>query len=304
MKKVILFFSVILLSIVSCSTNEDPIVTPDPEIINPDPVIPTSFILPKKIINLTDNVVKSTANIIYNGNKIIEGTTVKSNGTTKDVFTYTGDLITKIEVISGGVIKYSNEFQYDSNTRLSVELSDDEFFENSVAVRRKTKKVFTYNPDGTVLETNFKLVNSIYENTGTTSVYTLANGNEIKKVTNGSYSYPSGINGEISTTNTITTVVKEYDTKINPLKNILGFEKLTLTSRYSVNNILKRTNSSTSTTNNIANPIMPANVANFNLIYNTNNYLSERKSTSTNTSTINGVTTTTTSNNSEQYFYE
>ncbi len=292
MKKIFLLLSIVGLTTASCSNNDE------------TPAVDESSILPKKIVNISDEEGIETVTITYNGKKVIESNSVDSNGNKKDVFTYNGDLITKIETFKGTVLKDFDEFQYDGNNRLIVVLGDDQSFDlDNNPIRSKTKKTYTYNADGTVLETNFKLVNTTYVATGTTALFTVSNGNEVKKVTYSSYLSQSGPSGETITVNTVSTTNSEYDNKNNPLKNILGLDKIILATTYSVNNLTKAIYSSISTPN-IYNQVSQPRITNFQLTYNANNFLSELKFPYTVTSTVNQVTTTITKTETTQYFYE
>lgn len=116
-----------------------------------------------------------------------------------------------------------------------------------------------------------------------------------KEVSSFSHTYFNG-------TKNITTIFKntfvfEYDGKNNPATNILGLNKIEFWDTSSLNNVIKRTTLSESTTNGVANSVSTPKVRNYDLSYNGNNFLTESKYTDTN---INNIPTTFT----EQYLYE
>jgi nitrate reductase cytochrome c-type subunit len=110
------------------------------------------------------------------------------------------------------------------------------------------------------------------------------------------YSSNTFFNGTTDVTNTNTyTTIYEYDTKNNPLKNVVGLNKIFI-SEASLNNVVRSTNSSESTTAGTANPVQPTRVRNYELTYNSNDFLTESKYITTNTS---GAVTSST-----QFFYD
>ena len=186
-----------------------------------------------------------SSKITYNGNKIVS--VVDSDGA-KIVYTYAGDLITKEEEFAmGNNIDSKVEYSYDNNqlkTSVSTEISGTETYKN--------KKVYTHNSDGTVNYKRYTVnVTTGAETLNSSGKYTFLNGNIVKN---------EDVAGYSST--------YEYDMKNNPLRNILGFDKL-LEEEFSVNNILKRTS-----THNGTNP----SVSTYEYDYNTNGYPTEQRS--------------------------
>ncbi len=130
MKKIILCLSLIAITLSSCSSDSDSNTS-------------ANDILVKKVVytSITDSYTE-TINYTYNGNKIVKG--VYSDGT-EDIFTYTGNLITKIEMIDAGDVVYSETFTYDSNSRLINYVAVEDVF--------TYEESFVYNPNGTVTNT-------------------------------------------------------------------------------------------------------------------------------------------------------
>ncbi len=106
MKKIILLLSVVALAFNSCTTSEDS--------STPEPIDETGNVLLKKTITTKGSVV-TTDVYSYNDKKInkIVSTDGTNNGETR--FTYTGDLITKIEVLSNDVLKSKKEYTYQND---------------------------------------------------------------------------------------------------------------------------------------------------------------------------------------------
>lgn len=162
MKKIIASLSIVLFTIVSCSKEEEVATT---EVLGN---------LPKRIENISEGDGNSTTNITYNGNKIVEASDTGNNGIVyKTVFTYNGDLIVKEESFKGSVLEDSDEYIYENNkikTTLSLENRID--FQTNLPYVEKTKKVYTYNTIGTILEEQFKLVDGVYVNQNRNKLFT------------------------------------------------------------------------------------------------------------------------------------
>ncbi|MFD2910026.1 hypothetical protein ACFSX9_14925 [Flavobacterium ardleyense] len=193
MKKLLYLFSAVAITLTSCSS-DDSSDSSDADVI----------LLTKTIQTYQDGST-STFNLEYSGKKLVKSE--NSNGR-YSMYTYTGDLITKIEFFSANnILDESKTYTYDSNNRVtSLVIVEPTFTDYG------ERETFTYNADGTITakyyEGNFdeqtELVN--------TATITLNNG-AVKKIIDE--------NGrEITFT---------YDDKRNPTTNILGFEKLIYT---------------------------------------------------------------------------
>jgi hypothetical protein len=175
-----------------------------------------SLILPKKI-NYVENIDYGTVGqdsyLTYNGNKLVS---VITDSHLKNVITYTGDLITKIESYDYDVIFKTVVYTY-SNGKL-----DSRFIKNTGTQNLPSYIThYVFNSNGTVSCT------SPYDSW----TLTFANGNLVADQ-DGTY---------------------KYDTKNNPFKNILGINALSLDNdselgwNISINNRIKGTGSSIST---------------------------------------------------------
>lgn len=149
--------------------------------------------------------------------KLISSSSTSSNsgGTAvskrKDVYTYTGNLITKQESVDiDGVTQNSTVYVYNDKNKITSRT----FTSGKGYVY---KSVFTYNDDGTVSCTQYSTsVSGVVTASGNTNVYTFLNGNLVKDV-----------NSYVSTNyNSTSTSVYLFDTKNNPSKYILGFSNL------------------------------------------------------------------------------
>ena len=268
MKKISLLLSIFAIAIVSCSKDE--VTAPAPA--------PVLGVLPTRIENISEGDGNSTANLTYNGNKIVEYSEPRNSVVYKTVFTYNGDLIVKGESFKGSVLEDSDEYIYENNkikTILSLENRID--YQTNLPYVEKTKKVYTYNTNGTILEEQFKLVDGVYENQNRTKLFTYnSTGNLIKSEENSRSSYFNGTTDVVTTSNY--TYTYEYDNKNNPLKNITGLNKIGFSDTFSVNNVIKKTSTFSSTNDGVINPNpQPARVSEYVLLYNANDYLTENK---------------------------
>ncbi len=252
MKKLILGLSALVTLFSACSKTDDVATTPV--------TATTNYILPKTLTTVNAvNGSSSTTQITYNGNKIIQSI----DGTTKEVYTYTGDLITKVEKINANVVSRTTDYVYNSSNDLisSLQLSTGNTY--------KTKIVYTYNSDGTIGYTESNVdISPVLETIRNIGKLTILNGNIIKR----EYQTPvfsGNINGNIST--------NEYDTKNSFAKNILGFSKLyEFTGANGQNNLIKTTSVSSSSYNGVNNP-SNTTITTHSFLYNIDNYPTEQK---------------------------
>lgn len=190
MKKIALLLSVFALIATSCSSDgDDSSETNDPGVV-----------LPKKIVS-EDLDGEYTDNFFYNGTKI---TKVESTDGQKTVFTYTGDLITKVETFYDGELDLTELYGYDASGRLiSYSIINADFPDSN------SQETYIHNTNGTI---SFTLMEGgeVYS----TGVFTMT-GNDILNVVS---NYDFGF-GPVTTTNSYT-----YDTKFTPFKNITGYK--------------------------------------------------------------------------------
>ncbi|MBK9225101.1 MAG: hypothetical protein IPO23_11685 [Flavobacterium sp.] len=181
MKKINLFGFGILFSILILSCSSEGESTSDS----------TSLILPKKtnfIENSDYDIIGQDTYITYNGNKIVSEITEDQ---WKNVFTYTGDFITKIESYDYGELYETIDYTY-LNGKLASR------FKRNIDGQSSTSYLtnYTHNPDGTVS----------YSSKYGKGILTFKNGNLIN---DGENTY-------------------EYDNKNNPFNNILGISVLSI----------------------------------------------------------------------------
>jgi hypothetical protein len=206
MKKIIALFSVFTLVLSSCS--KDDVVSEVPT----SPVV--SYVLPSKIIDISSNGETSTSLVTYNGNKIVQ---IVDNQE-KTVYTYSGDFITKVESFTNGNTIEGNTLYTYENNKLKT-LVNTEY--NGTLIY-KSKYVFTHNTNGTVDFLKYSINTANVETPSGSGKYTFLNGNLVKEEEG------------------LMVAVYEYDAKNNPMKNVLGFDKL-LDDEASINNKTKVT---------------------------------------------------------------
>ncbi|KAF2510182.1 hypothetical protein EYY60_11775 [Flavobacterium zhairuonense] len=188
MKKILCLFGALTLLLTSCSSDDSG----------------SSVVLLKKEITTDSDGDKVTTDYKYDGNKIISATV---QGTTTGIyFTYTGDLITKMEFKYEGVVEQVNKYEYDSNGKLISFIRVEPLEENG------SKEVYTYNSDGSI---------SITAYSGTDLAQTTADGT-------GKITFVNGEIDKIALTYGPTRSYT-YDDKNNPYKNVLGYDKISFT---------------------------------------------------------------------------
>lgn len=191
MKKILLFCAV-ALALNSCSSDDS----------SSDS---SSSVLLKKTVMTDAEGTKVTSNYTYDGNKIVS--VIDNSGESNEYYTYTGDLITKLEYkLPDGSIEQVNTYSYDSNGRLTtfVRIDPDMDWGN--------KELYTYNADGTI---------TVKAYTGDSETQTFHNSTGTVKFANGEV---------IEITNDVQDDhVYTYDTNNNPLKNVLGWNKINFT---------------------------------------------------------------------------
>jgi hypothetical protein len=183
-------FSIVLFfTLCSCTKDEDAIVYQSK--------------LLSKLVDVAENGATTTTTFTYNSNKIVSIDSANKQST----FTYANDLITKIVTfdnvnLSQSVLDYSYV-----NDELVRVVSSDNYVVN-----------FTHNDDGSVLYE--RLTTDVNNNVIT--VYSgkmfFQNGNLVKDERTKGGNVPSIVCKEI--------VSYQYDSKNNPLRNIVGYSKL------------------------------------------------------------------------------
>lgn len=207
MKKVVLLFSIAFLSFTPYPNDEI-------KIINND-----TPILVKEIINYKDDK-QYVDKITYNGNKIVSQN--NADGFIIN-YTYTGDLITKIEAFEYKGKPYFTQHYTYVNGKI-----DTSTFTMHSNFYHKTEIKYTHNADGTVSYNNFT---------------TLPSGEKQPNARGGKYTFNNGnlIKEESLYEGRETVITYEYDTKNNVFRNVLGFNLLLDRITCSVNNVTKLT---------------------------------------------------------------
>lgn len=210
MKKLLCLLSTVLLVFTSCSKDDND---------SSDPVSP---MLVKKITTIDAKGNSSSESYLYNGNKIVS-MTEEDGSVTK--YTYTGDLITKIEEFdSTGALNLTANYTYIEG---KLDSSVDNYSNNTYYYKTK----YTHNQDETISYEQFigAVSTGIEEKYGPTGKYTYKEGNVVKL--------------EVSYSGGESFYTYEYDTKNNPFKNVLGYYNLLLDD-LCANNVIKEISTS------------------------------------------------------------
>jgi hypothetical protein len=190
MKKILCLFGALSLLLTSCSSDDN------------ESNDNTDAVLLKKTI-ITDSEGDAVTSIYtYDGNKIVS--IVDDSGDVNEYYTYTGNLITKLEYrFPDGSIDQINTYTYNAEGKLVT------------FVRTQTnyvhKEVFTYNADGTVTAESYSGDSESELMEGTVNTIKFVNG-EVSEIIS-----PDASNEEH---------VYTYDTKNNPMKNVIGMDKI------------------------------------------------------------------------------
>ena len=210
MKKLLYLFSAIALTLASCSSEDDSNNISD--------------VLVTKIIETYEDNSTYTTEYVYSGTKLVSST--DSDGEYQ-LFTYTGNLITKIEYfLSDDTLDQVETYTYDSSDRL---ISFVRVFPTDTDWGNK--ETYTYNTNGTISVNYYSGDYNSQTNLDQTGVITFLNG-EISQIA----------------TSDGNTDDYTYDNKNNPFKNVLGYNKIYFTDALTdgvVNNIVTMTSSST-----------------------------------------------------------
>ncbi|QSB26928.1 hypothetical protein [Flavobacterium sp. CLA17] len=255
MKKLLYLLSAIIAILTSCSSDNDT-----------DSLNQAHIPLLLKYVITKDGKTIYTGENIYNGNRIVSFS--DSNGN-KSNYTYTGDLITKIEDINTkGMI--TRDYSYSSGKLESV------LYKSPSSKNLKIK--YTHNQDGTISYKKYLIQVSTgsEEEEGSTGKYTFKDGNLIK-TESFYYNSPEGL------------TISEYDSKNSFNKNILGLKLLLDYSSTSINNLVKQTIVTFSDNNSTS------IISTYAFTYDANGYATEMK-----TSKSDGASNTT---QTIKYFY-
>ncbi len=191
MKKLLYLFSAIALILTSCSSDDDS--------------NNASVVLLKKAIDTYEDDSTYTTEYEYSGNKIIRS--YDSEGEYV-LFTYTGNLITKLEFfLPDDTLEQVETYSYDSSDRL---IQMVRVFPNDTDWGNK--ETYTYNANGTVTANYYSGDYDSQTNLDDTATITISN-NSVTQI-----AYTSG-----------RTITYTYDSKKNPTINVLGLDKFIFT---------------------------------------------------------------------------
>jgi hypothetical protein len=221
MKKLSLLFSVFALLMASCSSDD----TSSEDV---------ATILPKTISYTypsSDLGTNSKSTITYSGNKIVSIIDEDS----KTLFTYDGDVIIKQELLSidqkGNQSKRKEVSYTYENGKLKTRIYKTDITAEYPEGNYTQKTVYTYTSSNLI-----SYVNYLVDRTSKLET----------KIGEGTLTYEAGnlVKEQQKVSSVTTTRVYEYDTKNNPLKNILGYNLLlNEVSELGKNNVTKTTSS-------------------------------------------------------------
>ncbi len=214
-----------------------------------------AVLLPKKI---TETLVENgqsgslTYTLSYDGNKLKD---IAVSDASRSVYTYTGDLITKVELFRSGILFSTDVYAYEG-TKLVSKITTRETNKNI-----QDKLTFVYNANGTVNANQSQINNKQEIKYDTTTLYTFSNGNMISS--------------ELIDGTLLEKITSTYDTNKSPFINITGLKLLLDLDNefdfYSTNNNVK---SVTLTYNEKGTVIQTATVET-TYKYNSSNYATE-----------------------------
>jgi hypothetical protein len=222
MRKMIGVLGMSLLMLASCTTDE----SSEAGTANSEKslwVTPKKPLLKKSVLTNADGSVK-TLNFTYvNTNKLA---TVTSSEGYIVTATYSGNLITRFDLKLSNIVVQSKSYTYDSYSRLKSY--------TTIVPQANTgeKETYNYNPSGSV---------SIRHFIGTAASQTQSAGT-------GTVTFQ---NGEVKKIQTTYSPVRTYtfDSKINPFKNVLGFNKIAIANDFTIG-IQRNVTSEVKTENN------------------------------------------------------
>lgn len=222
MKKLIFTYSIVIITLFSCSKSDNSEQITDPTID------PNTVLLKKMIVSQGTQTI--TTDINYNGYKIVGST---SSDGSSIIFTYTGNLITKIEYYTGSTLSQKDTYVYNANGKIETFVQLE--YTTTPTSGYGAKEEYVYNSDGTTSYSHYT-GNLVSQNTlSYTGKIFYING-EVSKIEKYQGSNTSVIN-------------YTYDTKNNIFKNVLGYGATTVANGHPtgiLNNLLTETNPSNS----------------------------------------------------------
>lgn len=196
MKKILCLFGALSLLLTSCSSNDDS-----------DNNTDADTVLLKKTITTDSEGDAVTSIYTYDGNKIVS--IIDDSGDVNQYYTYTGNLITKLEYrFPDGSIDQVNTYTYNAEGKLVT------FVRVKPESNYGHKEEYIYNADGTVTAKSYGGDNESQTDAGTVITIKFVNG-EVTEIISPDASWEEH--------------VYTYDTKNNPMKNVIGMDKIAFT---------------------------------------------------------------------------
>ena len=160
MKKILCLFSALSMVLISSCSSDDSSTEGE-----------SATLLPKKMVETTvvDGESGSiTYTITYDGTKLKD---IALSDASRSVYTYTGDVITKVELYRSSVLYSTDVYAYE-NGKLVSKITTKAF-----STSPQQKLTFVYNANGTVNANESEISNKVETKYDTTTLYTFANGN-------------------------------------------------------------------------------------------------------------------------------
>lgn len=243
MKKILCLFSALSIALMSSCSSDDSSSEAGSETL-----------LPKKIVETTVIDGKSGSldyTFTYDGNKLKQ---VSLSDASKYVYTYTGDVITKVEAFKSSELQSTDVYAYEGGKLVS------KITTYAFGSTPQQKLTFVYNANGTVNANQSEIINKVEVKYDTTTLYTFSNGNIVSS---------EYINGEREKS------TSTFDDKKSPFTNVTGVKLLLDLDEnfdfYSANNTL----TSTAVSYDSDGEITDTEAMNFTNKYNSSNFLSE-----------------------------
>ncbi|MFH7017092.1 hypothetical protein [Flavobacterium sp. FlaQc-47] len=194
MKKILFLFSALSMVLISSCSSDDSSTDEG-----------SATLLPQKITETTVENGKSGSlvyTLTYDGNKLKDIATTDASRT---VYTYTGDVITKVESYKSGVLQSTDTYAYENGKLMS------KITANAFSTSSQEKLTLVYNADGTVTVKVSEIVNKVEIPYDSKTIYTFSNGNLVSTL------YSDAGSEKITST---------FDDKKSPFTNITGIKLL------------------------------------------------------------------------------
>lgn len=234
MKRILPLLSILFVLFQSCSSSDSD---------SPS----QNSILIKRIVQTTPQA-EYISDFTYNGLKMVQSIQTAPNFLRRGVYTYTGNLITKIEYFNiDNALFETRIFNYNTDNKIASMIKLLHLSGNGIRV------TFTHNSDGSVTAIGYNgdLINQ----------NTLEYNNTITFFSNGEISSMVENMG-------VQILTCSYDNKNNPFKNVIGFDEISYANEgffaTAINHNLTQTNS--------YRPNIPVYTTNFTYTYNSDDF--------------------------------